>query len=265
MSAINLTVTAFNPRRSVNLVGIITDVSDYLAHLYAKIGNNREFGTLQKGEGYANSRLFEPCYACAAESRGDIDPSRMIAPELSLKQGAVLLWSGTVCGPVAAIKQLANEIGIDYGKPLSEQDPRFIDILLYGYKKEPIAYVYKSKHKEGFYRGCVHDLRYMRDKGTKSKGNLRAIDFFSRPVHCPACGGSRLGAELLAVMIQGRTAAEATRLSIIELLDFIRLLPASVTEQELYGCGQLIEELRSRLLYLNRIGLRALSSTPLLV
>jgi excinuclease ABC subunit A len=55
----------------------------------------------------------------------------MIAPELSLKHGAVLLWAGTNCGPVSMIKELAKMIGIDFERPLAEQDKRFTDILLW--------------------------------------------------------------------------------------------------------------------------------------
>lgn len=183
----------------------------------------------------------------------------MIAPELSLKHGAVLLWAGTNCRPVAMIKQLAKLIGVDFERPLAEQDKRFTDILLYGYDKEPVLYVYKNKQLEGFYRGCVFDLRYMRDAGTNSKGNLRAIDYFSGPVNCPECNGSMLNPDSLAITIQGLSIVETSRLPVPELLRSIQHLSTSLSKYESENSSQVIEELEFRLTYLNKIGLKALS------
>ncbi|QYR19612.1 hypothetical protein KZ483_17100 [Paenibacillus sp. sptzw28] len=188
----------------------------------------------------------------------DIDPARMIASELSLKHGAVLLWAGTICAPVFKIKALAKMIGIDYEKPLAEQDRRFMDILLYGYEKEPVSYVYKKKQATSFYRGCVADLRYMRDAGTKSKGNIRAIRFFSKQVQCEVCNGSKMAPELSAITIQGRSIADTLRLPIRELLLFIQSLPHSLDVHELKVSNQVKDEIELRLIYLNKIGLQSL-------
>lgn len=116
----------------------------------------------------------------------------------------------------------------DYEKPLAEQDRRFMDVLLYGYEKDPVSYVYKKKQATSFYHGCVADLRYMRDAGTKSKGNLRAIRLFSKQVQCATCNGSKMAPELLATTIQGQSIIDTLRLPIQELLLFIRGLPHSL-------------------------------------
>jgi len=238
----NLQYKKFNAKRAGSLVGTITEVSEYLRLLY-------------------ESRSYGACSACnGTGTLTDVEPSRMIATELSLKHGAVLLWAGTVCKPVSMIKQLAQMIGIDYVKPLAEQDKRFIDILLYGYDKEPVTYVHKKEQLKGFYRGCVNDLRYMRDAGTKSKGNLRAIEYFSGKVNCPECNGSKLSSESLAIKLQGQSFVEVSSLPISDLLLFIRRLPASLDVHELKNSSQLIEEIELRLIYLNNIGLKALSA-----
>lgn len=225
----------FNPKRPGSIVGVMTDVSEYLRVLYAQIGNGREDGA---------------CPSCGGTgvTFGDIDPHRMIAPELSLKNGAVLLWAGTICGPVFAIKELAKKIGIDYDRPLVEQDKRFIDILLYGYDQEPVEYMYKNKLFTRFYRGCVNDLRFMRDAGTRSKGNLKAIEFFSARSDCPECSGSNRSSELAAISI----------MPIPELLSFTQNLPHTLTEHEAAISGPCLSEIETRLKYLNKIGLRAL-------
>jgi excinuclease UvrABC ATPase subunit len=112
---------------------------------------------------------------------------------------------------------------------------------------------------KAFYRG-VFDLRYIRDAGTNSKGNLRAIDFFSGQVKCSECNRSKLNSESLAITIQGQSIAEVSKLPISELLLVIQNLPTSLDEHELKISNQGIDEIELRLIYLNNIGLKALST-----
>jgi excinuclease UvrABC ATPase subunit len=148
----------FNSKRPGTLVGILLAVSEYLGALYGKIAETR------------SACSYGRCSECGGNvGSAEIDPSRMIAPELSLKNGAVLLWAGTDCAPVPRIRQLAAMLGIDYLKPLDEQDPGFIPILLYGYDKEPVSFVHNKKPHTDYYRGCVHDLQYMIERARRVK------------------------------------------------------------------------------------------------
>lgn len=261
LDSIKLPNKKFNAKKPGALVGTITEVSEYLRLLYAMIGQSRDNSRSRTSHNFSERSPHGACSACNGTGTViDIDPSRMIAPELSLKHGAVLLWAGTNCRHVSMIKQLANMIGIDFERPLAEQDKRFTDILLYGYDKEPVSYIHKNKQLKAFYRGCVYDLRYMRDAGTNSKGNLRAIDFFSGQVKCSECNGSKLNPESLAITIQGQSIVEVSILPISELLLFIQNLPTSLDEHEMKIFGQVIDEIELRLIYLNNIGLKALST-----
>ncbi|MFC6228086.1 hypothetical protein ACFQI7_09715 [Paenibacillus allorhizosphaerae] len=245
-----LPLKKFNAKRPGALIGTITEVSEYLRLLYAMVGKSGH-GSWTSPDSSENS-LDGACFSCNGTGTvlGDIDPSRMTVPELSLKHGAMLLWAGTHCGPVEMIKQLAKMIGIDFVRPLAEQDKRFTDILLYGYDNEPVSYIHKNKQMKGFYRGCVFDLRQMRDAGTTSWGNLRAIHFFSHQVKCPECNGSELVPESLPI----------TRLPISELLPFIQNLPSSLDDRDLKISSEVIDEIELRLIYLKKIGLKALPS-----
>jgi excinuclease UvrABC ATPase subunit len=262
LEGIKLSQKKFNSKRPGALVGTITEVSESLRLLFAMIGKSRDNNWAWTSHDFSENSSYVACSACKGTGSviGDIDPSRMIAPELSLKHGAVLLWACTNCGPVSMIKELAKMIGIDFERPIAEQDKRFTDILLYGYDKEPVSYIHKKKQLKGFYRGCVLDLRYMRDAGTTSKGNLRAIEFFSRQVKCPECNGSKLNPESLAITIEGQSIVEVSRLPISELLLFIHNLSTSLDEHELKISSEVIDEIELRLIYLNKIGLKALPS-----
>jgi len=252
-------IKKFNPKHPGALVGTITEVSEHLRLLYAIIGGCRDDSRSWTSQHFSESSPYGACSACNGTGTViDIDPGRMIAPELSLKHGAVLLWAGTDCAPVKMIKQLAKMIGIDYERPLAEQDKRFIDILLYGYDKEPVSYVHNNKQLTAFYRGCAFDLKYMRDAGTTSKGNLRAIDFFSGPIQCPACNGSKLNPESMAITVQGQSIVEVLKMPIPELLSFIQNISASLSGHELDMTSEMIGEIEVRLSHLNKIGLREL-------
>jgi|GEM_PF-1680250 Excinuclease ATPase subunit len=259
MRPARLSVGRFNPRSS--LIAAITGVQELLKHLYAASGNQMNSGQSWSAEDFTELKNNKECPLCNGNKTAvDIDPRRMIAPELSLKHGAVLLWAGTNCGPVEMIKQLAQALGIDYNRPLAEQDPAFIDILLYGYEKEPLTYTHRSNPKHGFYRGCMNDVKYLRDSGTTSKGNLRAIDYFSGPVHCPVCSqSSHYHTESLSVTVCGLTIRETAVLSINELILFVRQLKQSWGQGELMAVHEIIEDIEARLSFLHKLGLKNLS------
>lgn len=243
----------FNAKRG-SLVSTITGVLEHLSALYANIGEAKE-----KDGTWSLLESTPTCPTCNGIGTviGDIDPSRMVATELSLKKGAVLLWAGTNCGPVVKIRELAKMIGINFERPLAEQDKRFTDILLYGYDKEPVTYVHKKKELRNYYRGCVFDLKYMRDAGTTSKGNLWAIKLFSRHDKCPNCTECLLEQERL---VMGNSLSDVLRMPISESLLFLQKLRNCLDKQVLDNYCELINDLELRLSYLNKIGLKSLSA-----
>ncbi len=238
----------FNSKRPGALVGVLLTVTEYLLALYRTIGELRGAGN------------FGHCAECRrVDELAEITPERMIAPELSLKNGAVLLWAGTDCAPVQKIKQLAVMHGIDYLKPLKEQDQGFISILLYGYDKETVSFFHNKKPRTDYYRGCVHDLKSMIDKRTTSKGNLRMISFFSSKTACPSCHGT--GMSMSEIQLGGRSLAEAMKLPIPKLRSFVISLPQLMDANEHDTASPILSQLEPMLIYLNKIGLRTLNPT----
>ncbi|XEC97515.1 excinuclease ABC subunit UvrA [Paenibacillus tarimensis] len=246
-----------NPRSTV---GTVTEIADYLRLLYATIGTSGDDARPLSPREYSANSPYGACPACSGiGSKTDIDPNKMIARELSIKQGAVLLWGSSACAEVQLIKSLANMIGIDYGKPLAEQDERFTEILLYGYDKGPITFTHKGKQLTRFYPGCVPALRWARDKGTTSKGILTAIERFSSQMNCEECGGHKLKRESLAVTIEGKSIIEMSRMTVSDLLPLFLKLPSRISEREALISRQVIDEIVSRLTSLSDVGLHYLS------
>lgn len=258
MQPAQFVIGKFNPRSS--LIATITDVQELIKQLYAACANRKDGSGSWSSADFSENKHNRFCPVCSGNPAVvDIDPHRMIAPELSLRRGAVLLWAGTKCAHVEMIKQLAKVLQLDYDRPLEEQDKAFTDILMYGYENELLVYTHKKQEKYGFYRGCVNDAKYLRDSGTTSKGNLRAIEYFSGPVHCPSCSqGSNYNQVCLSIKVCGLTIEEFSKLAIDEL----QLSVQKLHDWEGDGCEALNDiaaELEVRLAYLHKLGLKYLS------
>ncbi len=74
---------------------------------------------------------------------------------------------------------------------------------------------------------------------------------------CPDCGGERLRPEALAVKFRERGISELARLSVAELEDYLEGLKLSAREAEI--ARDLVAEIRSRLAFLQRVGLSYLT------
>ena len=74
---------------------------------------------------------------------------------------------------------------------------------------------------------------------------------------CPDCRGARLGASSLWVRFRGRTVAELADLSLRDLKTWFDELPLSPEEEE--RLGSVVAEIRSRVRYMNDVGLEYLT------
>jgi excinuclease ABC subunit A len=74
---------------------------------------------------------------------------------------------------------------------------------------------------------------------------------------CPACGGSRLRPEALAVRIDGRSIHDLSSMAVSDLLSVVRSLPVAAALEPI--ARPLITEIAARLAYLVEVGLEYLS------
>lgn len=76
-------------------------------------------------------------------------------------------------------------------------------------------------------------------------------------VICTECGGKRLKKESLCVSIGGKNIAELSEMSVTDILDFFDKLILS--DKDTVIAGEIINEIKARLEFLNRVGLDYLS------
>ncbi len=88
---------------------------------------------------------------------------------------------------------------------------------------------------------------------TQSDWRKRELEGYMRVSHCPACNGKRLKDKVLAVRISGKSIIDVTDLSVRDSVAFFANL--KLTEKEAEIANQIIKEIRSRLEFLEKVGL----------
>ncbi len=127
--------------------------------------------------------------------------------------------------------------------------------------KEPVSFTYtnvRNETKEYFrpFEGIIPMVR-RRYEESFSESMKEAFAQYLVRVPCKTCHGDRLRPESLAFRMGGKNISEITRMSISELLDFIKHL--DLTEKEEIIAEQILKEVQSRLTFLINVGLEYLT------
>jgi excinuclease ABC subunit A len=159
--------------------------------------------------------------------------------ERSLAQGAIDPWTKPRYeARRKLLLQTARTIEADPDRPWRQLKPAQRRLLLHG--------------KEGRYLGIFPFL-----KGLEEKRYKQYIRVFLRQYQlaqtCPACGGTRLNPNALAVRIADRTIADVAALPVDQLAGWLEGLVLS--EGPRLAAQLVLEELRSRVDFLRRVGL----------
>jgi len=190
-----------------------------------------------------------------------IDPMLIIPNwELSIKEGAIAAsgWNGTKDDSIAYMyyEALSKKYDFSLSTPIKNLSDDIIDILLYGTKGEKLEIKFDSKRGSGVYHqpfeGIAANLerRYLESQSESVKNDIRECMTES---FCPVCNGQRLRKEVLAVTVGGKNINEFTQLSVFEAQSFIDNL--EFTENEMIIAEQIVREIKTRLQFLNSVGL----------
>ncbi len=188
-----------------------------------------------------------------------VDPELVLAPSLSLAQGAIVPWQDSKSNWfMGIIGGLAEKYKIDLNTPVEKLSQEAIDILLHGTRGEKVGFNYKSTQtgRVGFYEvpfeGIIRNLE-RRHRETQSDWARSEIERFMTSKPCAACRGLRLRPESLAVTVGDRSIVELTAMSIRDTLSFFENL--NFTEREAMIGSRVIREIRERLGFLVNVGL----------
>ncbi|MBX5477261.1 MAG: excinuclease ABC subunit UvrA [Clostridia bacterium] len=209
---------------------------------------------------------FNSPYGACPECTGlgyrmELDPD-LVIPDLnrSIDDGAVVPWSrnGSTYYP-QLMAAVAAHFGFRTDRPLAEQDPAFVRILLHGAGDEPIRFRYRNRFgrtRERYvqFEGVLANLE-RRYRETTSDAERQELEQFMAQRPCPACGGRRLRRESLAVTVAGRNIAEVTALDIRQANAFFAGLEHQLDAREWAIARLVVKEIQARLGFLIDVGL----------
>lgn len=194
----------------------------------------------------------------------ELDPDLIIPDKsLSLADGAISPYQ-TQNWYFGQVEDLARRAGFSVNKPVSTFTPAQMQVLLYGeggdIHKYRNRYGRVREYTSGF-EGVIPRLdRLYRD--SESQGVRESIEKYMLASPCQACGGKRLRKEALSVKIGELNIADVAAMSVDEQLKWANELAGKHTifnKREQLIAAQILKEIRSRLGFLNNVGLEYLT------
>ncbi len=205
---------------------------------------------------------FGACSACSGLGElkePDID---LIVPDksLSLYEGAIRTNGFNPEGSYyfQMLEQACHHYNIDMSKPFSELTEDEINIIFYG-SEESLTINYSSATmefvKDFKYEGVANNIsrRYVE---TTSMRMRKYLDGQMANHTCSKCKGSRLSEQVLSIKINGLNIHEATKLAIVDAVEFFGNL--KLTENEAIVAKMVLEEVNARFNFLKNVGLEYL-------
>ena len=153
---------------------------------------------------------------------------------------------------------LGKKYGFDLDTPIKEFSRPALNALLYGTNGEKLELHRTNEFGSGQYyaefEGIVENLE-RRFRETSSEWVKEEIAGVMSGVECPACHGQRLKPVVLAVTVGDVNISQFCEMSIRDELAFIRENEDKLTEKQRQIGGQILKEIRTRLEFLQSVGL----------
>jgi len=229
-------------------------------------------------------RLFSfnsPVGACpSCDGLGQVtvfDPERVVAfPSLSLAAGAVKGWDRRNAYTFSLLESVAAHYGFDIDTAFEDLDPKARQVLLHGSGDEEIEFSYTAEGTKGRQRsvkrrhpfeGIIPNFE-RRFRETDSAAVREDLVRYQAAKPCPQCEGTRLRREARHVFLRhagdGDEAARrglpiyaVEHATLAECLSYFEGLKLEGAKAEI--ADKIVREIRSRLRFLNDVGLTYLS------
>ncbi len=181
----------------------------------------------------------------------------------SINDGAITAWRRggrrLIIHYKMMLRGLAKHYDIDLETPFKDLPEKVQKELLHGSTGE-IEFTYWRKgawrKMSKVFEGVVPNLQRLYDE-TDSEFTKNRLQQYMVNMPCPDCKGSRLRPESLAVTIAGKSVIDVTRFSIDAAQNFFTTL--QLTEFEQRVAAEILKEVRSRLKFLQDVGLAYLT------
>lgn len=239
-------------------VGTVTNLSNSLRMLFSRAGAYPEGAERLDSDAFSPNTAAGACPRCHGLGRVHRTTEELLVPDpsLSIREGAIAAWPGAWQGK--NLRDVLDALGHDVERPWRELPQADRDWILFT-DEQPVVTVHPVRDAGRIqrpYQGTYMSARrYVMKTFSDSKSQtLRAkAERFLTSADCPACGGSRLRPEAMAVTFAGRTIADLAALPLTELATSLRSVPGSEAARVLS------DDLLSRIATITELGLGYLS------
>ncbi len=156
-----------------------------------------------------------------------VDESTLVPNEsLSIDEGAVRPWQTLMW---SLMKDIARDLGVRTDVPFCQLTPKEREIVFHGPAvKKHMIYQNKTSGAAGemdfTYFNAVYTVENALAK-VKDENGMKRVEKFLRLEPCPECGGSRLSARARAPRLRGISLAEACRMTLAALTEWVAGVP----------------------------------------
>ena len=162
-----------------------------------------------------------------------VDESTLVPDEtLSIDQGAVAPWNTLMW---SLMTDVCRAMGVRTDVPFNQLTPEEREIVFHGpAEKKHILYKSKTTNQAGeldfTYFNAVYTVQNALSKVKDEKG-MKRVEKFLKTGPCPDCNGSRFSEAARAPKVRGISIDEASRMSLRELVEWVKGIPATLPEE----------------------------------
>ncbi len=206
---------------------------------------NSPFGACEECHGLGVKMEFDPDLIIPDKCRCIADGA--VAPYRNPMDGFRGQYLATV----------AKHFGFDVMTPIKDLTTEQYNALMYG-SSERMKFSMSMKNGDAYWshtgewEGLLPQTARLYAQ-TQSEYRKRELESYMRVFDCPACGGKRLKKKVLSVRINGRSIIDVTDLSVSGCITFFEKLNLTKKEEEI--ARQIVKEIKSRLDFLEKVGL----------
>ena len=161
-----------------------------------------------------------------------VDESTLVPDDsLTIDQGAVAPWGSLMW---SLMKDIARDMGVRTDVPFRDLTPEEKEIVYHG-PAEKRHIIYKNEKTNGFaemdftYYSAVYSVQNALAK-VKDEAGMKRLEKFLKEDVCPDCGGTRLSEAARAPLLRGINLADACKMTLSELIEWVAGVLASLPE-----------------------------------
>ena len=211
---------------------------------------------------------YGACPTCTGlGTRLRVDPELIMPnPSLSILGGGIVAngWNNVRGDTISRMyfEALSKKYRFRLDAPIRDLPEEARKVILYGTGGEKLTLHYDQQRGKGTlyqpFEGVANNLE-RRYRETQSPAMRAEIEQCMAETPCPDCGGRRLRKEVLAVTVGGMNISEFCDLPVMECLRFLDALEPQLTDMQAMIAGRILKEIRSRLGFLQSVGLQYLT------